>query len=470
MTKLKDDNVLNDLVTRKAELGKEFAEVSDSLAQQYNSDGWDKDDAKFVQYQKDQMKHAQLSRELSEVKSEIALIEDINPRQAQSNEQKEYNDAFRRFMSGGSVSLDKDEYERYITVGDQGGEVFNLKQETEAGASRSDDGTANKVTDDKVQPRVIENLVYYGGIGRMAQMFTTPNGNELHIPTQDDADAVGRLLNQQDEKLELHRIPDFDNITFGAQTMTTDTIPITRELLTDSIINFASYASRTIGRRTGRGWDKIFTNHGAVPAEVNGAPASTKAPKTNGIIGVVHVAKKGVTTAEAGKVSYADLVDHIYSIARAYRTGTEGMGPLSAERGGRIGWLISDDFEKVIRKLTDEDGRPLWQAMSASIGASGMSASIVGYPYEVSGQLDNVASGKVPALFGNFSYYAIRQVSGLQVFRFMDAHTMQRNRIEMIGLSRAFGRAMFPGTAVQGTTASKTAYGGIPQIAKLTIK
>ena len=99
-----------------------------------------------------------------------------------------------------------------------------------------------------------------------------------------------------------------------------------------------------------------------------------------------------------------------------------------------------------------------------------MSPSIVGYPYEVSGTLPEVKTGNVPALFGNFSYYAIRRVHGIQIFRFMDSRTMKKNRIEILGLSRCFGRAMFPGKSVQGTTASKTAYGGIPQISKLTIK
>ena len=265
-------------------------------------------------------------------------------------------------------------------------------------------------------------------------------------------------------------MPDFRDVTFGAEDMTTNKLGIGRRLIADAVIDIASYAQMEISRQMSRGWDYQFTSAGKTPEEIDGPFASTLAPDTQGIVGVTHLAKEGHTTAEAGKVNYADLVEFEHSVDRAYRLGNEGMSGLTAEMGGRIGWLISDEFEKTLKMLTDNDGRPLWQAMGLGIGASGMSPNILNYPYQVSGNLPTVATGNFPALFGNSSYYGIRRVNQLEFFSFWDSTTATQNKIELVGYSRCFGRAMFHGTPVRGTTANKTAYGGIPQIAKLKIK
>lgn len=472
--KVKDEKAIADLVTQKAALEKQFADLSDSLQHQYESDAWKNEDGtRSEKYDVDQLRHGELARNIKKVSDELMIHEQLAP--AKKGSAKAYEDeAFKLFIEGGGRALAQEEYNEFIdeSAGGNHGEVFILKQEGEGtmGASRSDDQTAKEITDDTVRTSILEVLNQFGGINKMAQMFTTATGNELRVPTQDDASAKGRLLTNQDEEMHENKIPDFGSILFGAATMTTDTIPITRELLQDSFINVAGYATRTIGRRTARGWDELFTLGGVVPGEIDGKPAETKAPATAGIIGVSNVAQKGITTTTANTITWDNLVDMIYTIDPAYLMGGEGMGGLSAERGGRIGWLISHDCERILRRMKDGDGRPLWQAMGGGLGSPGMGPQIAGYPYVMSNVMPKVATGNVPALFGNFSYYAIRRVHGLQVFRFLDSGTMKRNRIEMIGLSRCWGQAMFPGQPVQGSTATKTAYGGIPQISKLTIK
>ena len=177
------------------------------------------------------MKHAQLSRELSEIRDEINLIEGTKT-PAKGSEKEAESDALKRFLTGGSSALDSTEQEQYIREG-EGKEVFELSQE----ASRSDNETAKAITDDTVQRRVLETLDYFGGISMMAQVFNTPDGNELRVPTQDAAEERGKLIAEQDAEIEEQRIKNFADIVFGAQTMTTNSIPITRELLTLSLIH-----------------------------------------------------------------------------------------------------------------------------------------------------------------------------------------------------------------------------------------
>ena len=178
-------------------------------------------------------------------------------------------------------------------------------------------------------------------------------------------------------------------------------------------------------------------------------------------MGVATAATAGITTATTLVVTYDEFVSLLYKVNRAYREGgEEGEGGISAEMGGRIGFLMSDEMELLIRKLKDTAGRPLWWPQAASSGLSGpLPSTFMNYPYEVSGAMDAIASTKVPMLFGNFSYFGIRTVAAVEIFRFQDSRTMQDNAIEILGFSRRDARAM--GAIVAGKCEA---------IVKLTIK
>ena len=107
-----------------------------------------------------------------------------------------------------------------------------------------------------------------------------------------------------------------------------------------------------------------------------------------------------------------------------------------AEMGGRIGYMISRDMEKLLRKLKDSDNRPLWLP-SIREGAGHM---IYGKPYAINYDMDDVATGNVPLIFGNFSYYGIRNIRSIEIYRFLDSRTMQNYAVECLAFSRRDGR------------------------------
>ena len=115
-----------------------------------------------------------------------------------------------------------------------------------------------------------------------------------------------------------------------------------------------------------------------------------------------------------------------------------GEGGFNAEMGGMTGYMISDSAEKALRVLLDGDSRPLWVPSTRE----GVPNTLNGYPLVVNGNMDAVAAGKIPVLFGNFSYYGIRTVSNVEIFRFQDSRTMQKNSIEILAFSRRDGRPM----------------------------
>ena len=475
-----DSQKMADLVTQQAKLNKELGDVSDSLHQEYHTDGWDSQPEKIEKYSRDQLRHAQLTREIESCNNEINTLEQFRPDTIKAKK----NAALTRFLQRGSNGLESDEiaaqqeYENedaMVMVG-PGYERFVITPETD-GMSQAMPGlnpqmaTASDATSGQVlnplytRPSVIDALKYYGGISKMAYNFSTGEGNEYRLPYHDDTKQEGELLGSQDSSVKIADLGAFEFAKFDALTMSSKTIGLTREMINDSIIDIAAFANARVVRRMGRGWDKIFMTNGTRP--VNKGTAAG-APEPTGLLGILTCAGiKANKSAVSKKIAHADLVDAIYDVDRAYREGSEnGEGGLMAEMGGRIGFLISDEIEKVLCSTTDSDGRPLWlPAWTSSSAASPKGATILGYPYEVGSNLPALAANARSWMFGNFSYYGIRTVAAIEIFRFQDSRTMQKNAIEILGFSRRFARPMVAGTVGDDPdNSSKFAYLGIPQV------
>ena len=435
-----------DLVAEQARLSGLMTDVSQRLNGLRESDSeWD--DARSEVYNRDQMFHAQVTRELSLANTDIAALENFRPSAVAAVE----DDPFTRFLRQGENGLAQDERESLLgevvdgSIPGGGGLTFIIRPEDQ---TASDATSGQELVPETISPNVVDRLAYFGGIAKMAQQFITSTGNEFRVPQHDESSVKGEIIAAQATAATAGELADFGVITFGARTASSKAITITREMLQDSIIDVASFASRRAVRRMGRAWDEEFTT-GATPR------------------GAVNVAFPGVTTAATTAVTYDEFVNLVYSINRAYREdGEEGEGGISAESGGRLGFLMSDSMEQLIRKLKDSDGRPLWWPQAMSSGLSGpLPSTFMNYPYEVSGSMDAVAAAKVPMMFGNFSYFGIRTVAAVEIFRFQDSRTMQKNTIEILGFSRRDSRAMGAVLPAGNTNAGKC-----EAFAKLTTK
>jgi HK97 family phage major capsid protein len=116
--------------------------------------------------------------------------------------------------------------------------------------------------------------------------------------------------------------------------------------------------------------------------------------------GVVTAATdSGITTASATSIAYGELLDLEHSVDPAYRANARFMG--------------HDDTIKAVKKLMDANGRPLWAA-GIAVGAPD---TLDGFPLVVNQSMDAIAASKKALLFGDFSKYTIRDVSGLLLTR-----------------------------------------------------
>jgi len=78
-------------------------------------------------------------------------------------------------------------------------------------------------------------------------------------------------------------------------------------------------------------------------------------------------------------------------------------------------FMFNDSTLEAIKKLTfgDADGRPLWQP-SVAVGAPD---TIEGKPYVINQSMANIGASAASVLFGDFSYYFIREVADWRLVR-----------------------------------------------------
>ena len=452
---------LADLTKQEADAKKALQDCTASLNDTFESDGWD--DAKRQKYQDDNLRHAQLTRDYKTAKEDREAYAMFEPERAK----KSMKSAFARYLAKGLNGLEAWEQESMTTSdlndGTEGmGKPFVIK-----GATASDNSSGVEVTDIETRRNVIDTLKAYGGAAQMAYQFSTANGNQIRLPAHDDVANEGVVLPRQGENTTEVGLNDFQSINYGARTIHSGRIRITREMIQDAIIDIESFAEARAVRRIGRGWDKRFTliTTGANKTLLSTEPGAGNAPG-DGEVSLERAASNGPDAPKG--VTYDNLINLIYSVPAAYREGSEfGERGLSAEGGGRTGFILSEAGEKAVRLLKDEDGRPLWQPANASINTMG-GGMILGYPYAKSYVLDgNLATNSTKDVwFGNFSYFGIRTVNTFEVFRFMDSRTMENNEVEIIAFSRRFARHM---ANIPGAEAGKS-WPGLDIIKKMVIK
>lgn len=418
-----------ELTAERDRLRTELSTLSEKMNVMQASDAaWD--DARAREYTVMAADHARLGRDLDAINSDIsASIEHY--RGAPGRPQPDHRaDAFKRYMARGDNGLAQDERDKFLSSSDNAdvramgftssgfllpiGPRMQTRSDLATGANAGE-----ALTDTTTAPRVVEALAYYGGVGRAGQHFFTGTGASYLIPQQDDADEEGELLAAQGTSTTEDNLA-FGSVEFGARTVSSKRIAITREMVQDAVIDIQNYAEQRLVRRIGRTNNRL----------------RTVGTGSNQPLGVVTSARNGVTAGSRTMVTWQETTSLIYSIDRAYREGMESMDPMaggrSAEMGGFTGYMISDEMERLLRNLLDGDNRPLWVPSVRD----GVPSTYNGEPVIVNGHMAAPAQASIPMLYGNFSYYGIRNVTMVEIFRFMDSATMASNSVQCIAFYR----------------------------------
>jgi HK97 family phage major capsid protein len=316
----------------------------------------------------------------------------------------EYDEAYDTFMRMGSSSLSA-EQRQMLTANQAAMEVRAQGIATDgAGGFTVPEGFAGMITERMVDFSGLYGAANPGGNGGPT-LLRTASGNTIPFPTNDDTGNVGELLAENTAAAE-------QDTVFGARNLTSymfssKLIRVSLQLLQDEEVNLVSYLANILGKRLGRAAAPYFSNGTGTAQPTGLATAATD---------------NALNLSVAAGYSYAHLLDFEHSLDPAYRGGAA--------------WVFNDATLKALKGLLDGNNRPLWLPGDAAGMATGArAASLMGYKYIIDQSFDDLAIGGNYMAFGDLSEFHIREVLGINLFRFNERY-MDALQIGWLGYAR----------------------------------
>lgn len=257
------------------------------------------------------------------------------------------------------------------------------------------------------------NLLYYGGMRQVAESIRTSTGERLSWPTADDTTNTGAQLGES-ASIGSSVDPTFAKVYWDAYKFSSKPVLVPYELLQDSVFDLPGTLGNLLGIRLGRITNTKYTT---------GTGAAT--PK-----GVTNCTSVGVTTASATAIAADELIGLVHSIDPAYRV--QGCG-----------FMMHDSILLALRKLKDGMGQYLWQAGLQM----GIPDRLLSYPITINQDMQSsVASATKTMIFGLLSYYKIRTVGDIRMYRLQERYR-DTDQDAFIAFLREDGNMLTAGTA-----------------------
>lgn len=239
----------------------------------------------------------------------------------------------------------------------------------------------------------------------VTRQIVTGSGNTIDWPTMDDTSNKGILLGENSED-------GAEDLVFGQKQLaafkyTSRIIRVSEELLQDNEVNIETVISDAMAERLGR----IVNEHLTVGTGTN-QPAGIVTDSTQG-----H-------EAAAAAIDFDDVLDLLHSVDPAYR----GMP--------NVQFMFNDETLKALRKIKDNQDRPLWQPAD---NRTGEPATIYGFPYVINQDMAGIGAENVSMVFGAFDRYVVRRVREFAVKRLVERYS-EFYQIGFLGFGRFDGK------------------------------
>ena len=218
--------------------------------------------------------------------------------------------------------------------------------------------------------RLIEGLEEENIFRKLGTTITTSGERKINIAGSKPAAAwidEGEELTFGDAK--------FAQINLDAHKLHV-AVKVTEELLYDNAFQLEKYILRQFAKALANAEEDAFLNGTGV-----GQPL--------GLLAEEGGAQIGVTAASATEITADELIDLVYSLKRPYRKNAK--------------FICNDQTLAAIRKLTDKNGRYLWQD-SVQAGEPGR---LLGYEVHTSPYFPVITAGMPAIAFGDYNYYNI---------------------------------------------------------------
>lgn len=355
--------------------------------------------------------------ELDGLDGQIKRIQDANERLVEESERGAVIEAAQR------VGRDKrsDEsvlYAKFLRVGVDGMNAEE-RQKIVNVMSTGVGAEGGFTVQSDVATQLIDALRAFGGMRRVADVFSTAMGNPLSYPTSDGTAETGELIGENTTATVADTT--FGTVALPVYKFSSRIVPIPFELLQDSQIDVEAFIQGRLRTRLGRVTNTFFTTG-----------TGTSQPR-----GVVTAATTGLTaansTSQVTAVTYDSLIDLQHSVDPAYR------------ELGNAGWMFNDTTLRQIRKIKDAQNRPIF-VPGYEVGVpGGVPDTLLGAPITINQDVANMAANARSILFGDFSFYKIRDVMDVTMFRFADSNYARLGQVGFLAWMRSGGNLVDTG-------------------------
>lgn len=259
--------------------------------------------------------------------------------------------------------------------------------------------------------RMVDAELAFGGMLQLGYVFDTDTAAALPIPTDNDTSNEGAILGEN-MQVTPQDVP-LGAVTLNGHTYSSRLVLVSNLLLNDSAFNLDVFLANKLGTRIARVTNRHFTVG-------SGASQPT---------GVITAATLGVTgiNGETVSIIFDDLIELEHSVDPAYRLNAK--------------FMMADSTLKVIKKLKDNQDRPLWLPGYAVKEPD----TINGYGYAINQHMPAMAANAKSVAFGDFSNYFIRRVAGAQILRLTERYA-DLNQTGFLAFQRWDGQLVDAGT------------------------
>jgi HK97 family phage major capsid protein len=266
----------------------------------------------------------------------------------------------------------------------------------------------------------------YGWVRQVATQRSTAGGADMTFPTSDGAAEIGEQLAQNVTATAAD--PSFAALPIPVYKFSSKIFTVPLELLQDAQIDMVAFVTQRARDRIGRIQNTKFTT-------------GTGTGEATGIVTAAGVGKVG-TTGQTATVLYDDLVDLVESVDENH------LGMPDTQAGNpafRPGFMVSQSARKMLRKLKDTAGRPIWTPGSTDANGNITPAQMLDYPVYVNNDMAAPAANAKSILFGNLASYLVRDAMELTLFRFYDSAYMKFGQVGFLAFARAGGNLLDSG-------------------------
>lgn len=272
----------------------------------------------------------------------------------------------------------------------------------------------------EVAGTVLDALKAFGGMRAGATTLVTASGNPMSYPTSDGTSEVGEIVAENGVAADA-------DLTFGTKDLpvykySSKVVTVPIELLMDSTVDVEAFVAARLVTRLGRITNTHFTT-------------GTGSSQPNGLITASGTGKTGAS-GQTLTVTYDDLVDLVHSVDPAYRDG------------GACQFMMNDSSVKIIKKLKDGEGRPVFLP-AYDLAANGKLDQVLGYSIIVNQSVAAMAANAKSIAFGDLSKYVIRDCLDIVQQRFTDSAYAKKGQVGFLAWLRSGGNLMDVGGAVK---------------------